>query len=521
MTITVTGPDKVTVDFPDGTDPQTIDKVMREHFSGGATTQAAPMVPGGSQPNQNYKEPSFLEKLQDPTTTPGAILKAPDMFFRGMTAGGTDYAKAAMQGLPGLNTNDKSFDQRLQGVRQENEAQRSAAPGLSQAMELAGGITSPVYRGVGNTVESGINAATRASPAVAQSMAQGAGRFAGYGAQGAAAGAVAGAGNAQSHEGGVPSMGDLGKSVATNAAIGGALGVSVPAALEGGAKLLGKTSSMLAAKAPTMTQDDFKAAAQSAYKATEDAGVYIKPQSFQNFVATLPDDLNGYHPKVTPGASNIISALQDEAAKGPITISTLDKLRSIASGASITKDPNEARLAGNIASKIDDFVDGLQSQDLLLGAADAKDAVASLKEARGLWKTYSKLKTLSDIAETGENLNDPTWVKNQFRAIIRKTSQFNRYSADEQEAIKQIAQTGNLERIAKMIPVRGIQMAAPYVSQVGQGRNVAALQNLVARNGGPQVQARPSPQISQSALALAARLGGQAPSPFASGGSNQ
>lgn len=47
MTMTVTGPGGVKIDFPDGTDPQQIDSVMREHFSASAPKEYAGMSQDG------------------------------------------------------------------------------------------------------------------------------------------------------------------------------------------------------------------------------------------------------------------------------------------------------------------------------------------------------------------------------------------------------------------------------------------------------------------------------------------
>ncbi len=49
MTITVTAPDNITVEFPDGTAGAVIENVMRQHFGGGAATQskASPITTGG------------------------------------------------------------------------------------------------------------------------------------------------------------------------------------------------------------------------------------------------------------------------------------------------------------------------------------------------------------------------------------------------------------------------------------------------------------------------------------------
>ncbi len=504
----VTSPDGKTfeVNAPDGaTEQDAIKYVMDNHPQ---ANDAPPVVPGAGVATPQ-KDQSFLEKLQDPTTTAGALLKAPDLFFRGQSLGLTDYPIAAMHMLPGMG-NTKTFEQNLQDVRHTNEAQRNASPVTSYGAEIAGGVTSPVYKAIGEGVTQGLTKAQQLANIAIP-------RYAGYGAQGVAAGMAGGAGNSQNAEGGVPSLGDLTKDTAKGGAIGGALGVAIPATMEVAAKAAGKASNLLATQAPKMTQDEFKFAAQAGYKAAEDAGVYIKPESFQKFVADLPNDLNGFHPKVTPGANNIIAALQDEAAKGPITLDTLDKLRSIASGASITRDPNEARLAGNIAAKIDDYVGGLQPENILLGEDKAKGAIDALTNARSLWRTYSKMKTISDIVDTGDALNDPNWVKGQFRAIVRKPAQFNRFTDAEKDAIKDVARTGILEKVLKLIPMRGLQMSSTYADPIMQGMKVNNLQSLIAGGGARP----PTPGLSSKAALLASRFGAPVISPFKSGGSNQ
>lgn len=487
-----------------------------------ASAQEPPMVPGGSVRDPNYKEPSFLEKLQDPTTTAGAILKAPDMFLRGQTLGLSDYAQAGMNyaadKAQGLTTGEygKSFEQDLQAQRAQNKAQRQASPVTSYVAEVLGGLTSPAFQGTGKISVTNPAARGGGMTGVVDAATSKLPRYAQYGAQGAAAGAMSGAGNAQSEQGGVPSVGDLAKSVATNTAIGAATGVIVPAAIEGGAKLVGKTANMLATKAPTMTQDEFKAAAQAGYKAAEDAGVYIKPEDFQKFVAALPDELNGYHPDVTPTAGKIVNVLQKAGEKGPITLDALDNLRSIASGASISRDANEARLAGAITHKIDDFVEGLKPENILLGADDAKGAVDALTNARQLWKTYSKMKTVSDIVDTGDLLNDPNWIKAQFRAIVKNPTKLNRYTEAEKKAIADVARTGTLEKVLKIIPLRGLQMASTYADPIAQAGKINSLQSLIAGGG----RSAPPVQISPDIAKLLARSFGSTGGVM-TGGSNQ
>ncbi len=253
------------------------------------------------------------------------------------------------------------------------------------------------------------------------------------------------------------------------------------------------------------TQEEVRQASKAAYKASEAAGVIVRPDSFAQFVAELPTKLDGFRPRTAPKTAAVLEEFTADAASGkPITLELLDELRQIARSAADSTDRNEIRLGRSVIDHLDDFIDNIDGKHLLAG--DAEKGVAALNEARSLWKTNAKLRNINDIVEIGENLNDPNWVKNQFRAIVRKPKQFNSYTADEQKLITDVARTGNLERLAKIQPFRGIQMAAPYVTQIGQDRAVGALQNTIAR-GGIEPPSRASSFLSRPGVRAAAEVG--------------
>ena len=430
--------------------------------------------------------------LADSVLSPGA--DAGSAALRGATARFSDYGRAAIRmGKDALTGNPQSFNDELKGVRKDEEAYSDAHPVLATGAEVGGAVLGPAFKVAGALAQKGVNAATRASSRLAQSVAQGGGRFLGYGAQGGAQGALAGAGSAEGVDGGVPTARDVAKSTAIGTVGGAALGTAVPAVVEGGAKLIGKTAYKIATSAPKMTQEQIKAASTAAYKASEDAGVVISPEAFTTFATNLPKEMHGYHPSVTDGAAKIVKMLQTEAKAGPLTLEKLDALRSVASGASINPaNPNEARLAGRIVDLLDDFIEGLGPNHLVGGNADA--AVPALKEARKLWKTQAKLKTISDIVDAGESLNDGNWVKGRFRAIVKSPKIFNRYTKDEQKLISDVARTGNLGKIVRMLPWRGAQMTTQYAEPLLQEQKIGALQDLVARGGSSPVPDMTSPR---------------------------
>lgn len=171
------------------------------------------------------------------------------MFNRGMTAGLSDYPAAAgkwagdkigagIESLTGKQipgVGEKSFEQSLQEVRAGNAAFREESPVRAYGAEVAGGIASPIFRGVAKGTQYGLDK-------TAQFIGKQVPKYLGYGAQGVAAGFTGGVGGAQNQQGGLPSVGDIAEQGGTNAAIGGALGVALPAAIEGGRKLINATA---------------------------------------------------------------------------------------------------------------------------------------------------------------------------------------------------------------------------------------------------------------------------------------
>lgn len=180
---------------------------------------------------------------------PAQMADTAQMVNRGLTAGLSDYPAAAgkwagdkigagIESLTGKQipgVGDKSFEQSLQEVRGANTAFREESPVRAYGAEIAGGIASPIFRGVAKGTQYGLDK-------VAQVMGKAVPKYLGYGAQGVSAGFTGGVGGAQNEKGGLPSIGDLAEQGGTVAAVGGALGVSFPAAVEGGRKLINATA---------------------------------------------------------------------------------------------------------------------------------------------------------------------------------------------------------------------------------------------------------------------------------------
>ena len=151
--------------------------------------------------------------------------RLPRIILSGMTGGLSDYVPAAgdyvgdkLAGLlmdkPGAG--DLSFDEALKIQRGRSDAYKDANPILGHGAELAGAITSPVYRRVAGEAARFVPY-EKVFPTISK-------YFTKPLIQGGAVGGVAGAGYARGEEGGVPSLKDVALSTGIGTGLGGAFG---------------------------------------------------------------------------------------------------------------------------------------------------------------------------------------------------------------------------------------------------------------------------------------------------------
>lgn len=221
MGITVSGPNGITIDFPEGTDQATISRVMTDAL---AKTKAAPQVSG--------LESAGRGALQ------GVTFGFGDELYAG--------AKGAVAKLKGGNFGD-TYNQEVEAVRKNNAAAAEANPGLYMAGEIGSAFALPF--GVGSLAVRGANAGAKLlNPA--RTLAAGAATptnvinsAAGIGARslqsaktGAAFGAVQGFGTAEGGEGNLlQQAGNRAISALPSAAVGGLAGLALPGVIDAGA----------------------------------------------------------------------------------------------------------------------------------------------------------------------------------------------------------------------------------------------------------------------------------------------
>lgn len=263
-------------------------------------------------------------------------------------------------------------------------------------------------------------------------------------------------------------------------------------ALQAGADAIGAGSKLINATRGAVGDSQSAAEAEQAlydqknalYQQAHDSGVIVKPDAFKKFVDELPGKLSNYRERLAPETSSLLAEFQADAKGGaPKTLADLDELRQL--GRELigpTAKPNDVRLISDIRDHLDEFMDGLQGHQLMAPEAESGNAVDTLKQARAAARDYYRLRDVNDIVEKGADLNNPGYVKNQFASIIRR-GKLGQYTADEQEAIKDIARNGDVRKWLKLVPWRGLQMSATYADPFMQNAKINTLQNTIVRGG--------------------------------------
>lgn len=241
------------------------------------------------------------------------------------------------------------------------------------------------------------------------------------------------------------------ESPARGALVGGATGLGVsalaPAVYKAGKAVAGKLGGPAAPAAPT--SEELRSGAKAAYQKAQDAGVIISKPSWTNAVADIKQTLidEGLHPALHPKMTAVLGDL--EQANDNLTLDGADRLRRIVTSAGKSIEPDERRLAQITKGKLDDYLTSLSEKDVLGG--DPQAATASLRDARDMWSRMSKGDFVDGLVEragtragqfTGSGFENA--LRTEFRGVAMDAKKMRRFSPDEQDAIKKVAEGGPL-----------------------------------------------------------------------------
>lgn len=174
-----------------------------------------------------------------------------------------------------------------------------------------------------------------------------------------------------------------------------------------------------------LTMDDVRKQAEADYKASEDAGIVLKPETVQEMVGKLTDELaqNGYHPRLQPTTAVALEELSNVAGK-PITLKGVDTIRQVVNGAAQVTNAKDMRMAGKVIKRIDEMVRNLDESKVMMGDAAtgvpallrARDAWARVKKAEIIDEAMARAQRQADRAGSGGNLENA--IRQQISRIL-------------------------------------------------------------------------------------------------------
>lgn len=203
------------------------------------------------------------------------------------------------------------------------------------------------------------------------------------------------------------------------------------------------------------TRADLAEAAKDAYKRADEAGVVVSENSLKGLKTRIVSlsKKEGLDKDLHPDSSAVLKRVTQ--AKGDLTLTELETLRKIAKDAQGSIKPADKRIASMIVEELDDYIDNLAETDVLAGDATK---VKALKEARGLYSRAKKSEVVEDLLQrahdsasqfSGSGLENA--VRTQFRGLAKNKKQMRMFTAEEQAAIRKVANGGPVENAARFI----------------------------------------------------------------------
>jgi hypothetical protein len=203
------------------------------------------------------------------------------------------------------------------------------------------------------------------------------------------------------------------------------------------------------------TRAELAEAAKAAYKKADDAGVVVSENSLKGLKARVVSmtKKEGIDKDLHPDASAAIKKIIQ--SKGELTLTEVETLRKVAKDAQGSIKPADKRIAGMIVDELDDYIDNLSEADVVAGDATKTKA---LKEARGLYSRAKKSELIEGLVQraqdsasnfSGSGLENS--VRREFIALAKNKKQMRMFTADEQAAIRRVAQGGKIDNAARFL----------------------------------------------------------------------
>jgi hypothetical protein len=427
----------------------------------GAAMEAAPAAPPptpAQSPEMAGKLAYLSSKFQSAVAPPEPRpVQSPGEVFMGNLANGVSFgfADEIAAGLGSLG-GERSYDEILKGLRQQNANQKEDAPMAALGGEIAGAVAMPI-------------GALKSTGKLGLDIAKG-------GLTGAGLSGLYGFGTG---DGGYEERANA----AREAAIwGGGIGALVPgigALVQKGlnSRAVSKAIKDIAANAPTTEAQ--KAAAKAAYQAVDDAGVMVNPSAMSTVVQDMTEAMRGNGLRMTTGrelspkaagfAESAMDIATDPAFKAGIPFSEVETIRKLAKAPAASKEPLDAALGAQAVNYLDDFVENLTPAQVTQGKAE--ELAPLITAARSAYQKAAKSATIDTVIEKADGYLGGTasGIRNQFGTMLKNPKKYLKgFTPLEVEAMKRVVNGSALDR-AIILAGGGLGKLATATTGFGAG----------------------------------------------------
>jgi hypothetical protein len=234
--------------------------------------------------------------------------------------------------------------------------------------------------------------------------------------------------------------------------------------LGGALPIVGKTLSALNTStglnlgrklAETPSQDFLENKASQLFKEARDSGVQLDPKTFGGTMGQIAKDLRneGYDPRLYPKIAVAIDELKN--IKTSKDFNELNTLRKFIMGAQKSIDPEEMRLATMLKADFDHYLANIPDSAVIGGS---KEGLAAWKEARDTYTKLSKADIFTEMLEKAKlekhkltQSGTENALFRELRKLAENPKRMRLFTKDEQEAIKQATQGGNVQNAMRFM----------------------------------------------------------------------
>jgi hypothetical protein len=199
--------------------------------------------------------------------------------------------------------------------------------------------------------------------------------------------------------------------------------------------------------------DELAAQSSQLFKQAKESNIELNAKDFSNTMKTIGKELReeGYDPRLYPKLDVAFSELQN--AKMPKDFNELRTLRKFIQGAQKSADPEEKRLATDLKNRFDDYVINIPETSIKAGN---KEGLQAWKDARDVYSRMSKSEIFDDMLENAQldrSKFSMSGIENslaqQLRQLAKNDKKMRLFTAEEQQAIKNAAQGGNVQNLLR------------------------------------------------------------------------